>query len=483
MKKDNSEVPFLKMKTLVRSSLRNGNRYFSTDRSSINLIKSNLLKDDKVLEKHKKSEFKILSQLGLSFNECTEDDVRTDDKSDFSMSTDTNFRVGHFPNQYPNIANANMAKFHQLFCTTNTALEHWIIDRQKLKSLALNIESTIDFHPFPLTNPSKQSNVKKSVKPWKLTPNENEKMIDSIDENILFLTRKLNKTQTQQLILYRDLHQNMSNMNKIEAMIKTFSPDKIILELSPDGGSIGLRSFTKFRFKYVVMPLLRMRQRMLRKHQSNECKVGERWLKMIRKLLCIVPPSYAQISAVNLAIENGIDIVCADYSERAMVGPLAFAESLDVYQNAILEKMKFPIKRLKQLMLSSDHLLGIKFLKLCAIRIQPHLQVVGSMRNDLMSLAVNECTEEKLLFILGESHCYDVMDRLTGKVKIQSPFKEVREQRVLLKTMTPAHFDGDCQVKLEDLTESDIQTAEDVLGKEAVALMTVRSADDLVNLK
>ena len=476
------------MKISVTKALRNGihshrlSHRRCSSRSTINLIKSNLIKDENVLQKHSKKEFKILQQLGLKFKESTADNSKqnNDNGNEFELDTSQSYPVGHFPNQYPSIAHSNISQFSKLFTSTNTSLEHWIIDHATKKTLNLPITSTLEYHPFSLTYPSQSSNkTKTSSKTWKLSSKSPHHFIDAIDdEKVPILTRKLDKKTTQALVLFRDLHQNMSNLKKMEAIINAYEPNKIILELPPDGGSVALKSFKKLRFKYCVFPFIKHRQSMVLR-KSNEAKVGGRWMKLIRKFLCLLPPSYAQIMAVNMAISQNIPIVCADYSEKSMVGTLALAECLDLYQAALLKKMKFPVEKLKQLMLQSDHLLSTNFLRVCSVRLQPHLYVLSSYRNDLMSLAINECMEERLLFVGGEAHCYDIVDRLCGKVRIANPFKEVREQRVLLRDMTSG-YNGHSTVGVVDLVEEDIEIAKKVLGDDALLMMLPNDKYDSV---
>ena len=135
--------------------------------------------------------------------------------------------------------------------------------------------------------------------------------------------------------------------------------------------------------------------------------------------------------------------------------------------------MKFPIDKLKKYMTQHHELLSTKFSRICAIRIQPHLYIVAGYRNDMMSIAINECIDaERILFIGGEGHCYDIIDRLCGNVKISNPFKSVKDRRVILKNLTPEHYIGDSKIDVANLTKTEIENARKLLG-DGILLMTV----------
>lgn len=94
----------------------------------------------------------------------------------------------------------------------------------------------------------------------------------------------------------------------------------------------------------------------------------------------------------------------------------------------------------------------------------------------MMSLAINESKEERVLFIAGEGHCYDIIDRLTGKVPITNPFKDVNEKTVLLKDLTPDWYQGDSKVETGLLSSDDIEKAKELIGDD-VLLVTVPNAE------
>ena len=130
-------------------------------------------------------------------------------------------------------------------------------------------------------------------------------------------------------------------MTKIESLINTYKPDKIILELGPDAAPMAFRSFHKFRYKFLIFPMLKFRQKFLRK--SSESNVGRRWMYAVQRLSCVLPASYAAVMATDIAMNNErneipISIICADYPQKNMVPMLAFAEAMDVYQAAFYKK-------------------------------------------------------------------------------------------------------------------------------------------------
>ena len=333
-------------------------RHFS-DRP-IHIIKSNLVKDKNVLEKLGKKEFKILKQLGFEFKESIEDDNNVssidNDDYEYEISHDIKYPAGHFPNQYPSIAHQNICEFNKNLMT-NSKLEDWQIDNKTAQKLGLSVSSTIDYYPFPLTYPviqQKKSPKSKSSsypKPWQLIERKyalqlGYNFIDSIGDKVPILTRKINKTQDQTVVIYRDLHHNLSNLNKMETLMNSYKPDKIILELGPDGGSVAFKSFNKLRCKYLIFPMLKFRAKLIIR-KSQESNVGKRWMNMMQRLFCVLPPSYSSVMATHIAMDRKntdepIEIILGDYPQRNIVPMLAFAEAMDVYQTAFYKEMKLP---------------------------------------------------------------------------------------------------------------------------------------------
>ena len=69
-------------------------------------------------------------------------------------------------------------------------------------------------------------------------------------------------------------------------------------------------------------------------------------------------------------------------------------------------------------------------------------------------------------------HCYDIMDRLCGKVKISNPFKDINDKRVILKDMTPDLYVGDNKMDGTQLKQQDIEVGKELIGKE-ILFMTL----------
>ena len=475
------------MKTSLRQVVTNSflvrAQYLHFSNRTIHIIKNKLIKDENVLTKYGKKEFRILRQLGFEFNESPQVDT-SNETHEYEISHDVKYPAGYFPNQYPSIAHQNVSQFIKNL-QTNSSLENWQIDNKTKQNLNVSVSSIIDYYPFPVTYPKqkKDGTKKKSIsfpKPWHKIEHKYALQMgynyqDSIDDKVPVLTRKISKNMDQTLVIYRDLHHNMSNVNKIEKLINEYKPNTIILELGADGCSIALKSFNKLRYKYLISPLLTFRQKLLRK--SNESNVGKRWMNVIQRIFCVLPPSYSSMKAIDIAIKNdkqdGIKIICGDYPQRNIIPILAFAEAMDCYQTAFYEMMKFPIKKLKKYMGENHKLLSTSFSRICAVRMQPHLYIVAGYRNDIMSIAINECIDaEKILFIGGQGHCYDIIDRLCGNVNIANPFKSVKDGRVVLKDMTPDHYVGDSKINVDNLTQEEIENGKKLLGDD-ILLMTV----------
>ena len=118
---------------------------------------------------------------------------------------------------------------------------------------------------------------------------------------------------------------------------------------------------------------------------------------------------------------------CDAYSDVLMV----FGEYLDMYQSAILHTCGINKEKIDALKTHYEKV--EKNRRACesiVVRCMPHWVLVSGYRNELLSLAINECTEnERILAIYGGMHVWDIVDRLTGKVLITNPIKNVHESR------------------------------------------------------
>ena len=108
------------------------------------------------------------------------------------------------------------------------------------------------------------------------------------------------------------------------------------------------------------------------------------------------------------------------------------------------------------------------------LKLWPHIMMVASYRNDMMALSINECTDERVLYIAGGLHCHDVIDRLCGNVEIRNPFKSITDRTVELKNMVPLYYSGDSKI---DLSDKDVAIATDRLGENAVRLLGLRNEE------
>eukprot|EP01084_Bolivina_argentea_P124902 221348_1 len=425
-------------------------RQFSSDNDSMNIVKTGILRFISVSSKFKK-QVKELKKWNIDVKEHPmSDDI------DNPLQHESTFFVGDF-NQYPDVAHSNVAKFYKLYLRHLLPKHVWTTNEETKRLIGIDITSTVDYNPFPITFPKDKKSKKLKWKPK--TEHKYRHLEDSYGDNMSLLTRNI-KGNPQELLLWRDVHPDIKNISRIEQLISEYQPDKIILEYPAEGA--GLKRYVS-TYNKITSKLLKLRQHFVM--DNNSFKVGNRWYW--GKLRFTITNSFAIDQAIIISIQNNIPIVLSDYAELPNKLLIVGAQALDKFPQALWLAMNFPFNKFMKLSNRSTKL-PINFEHLVSLRMRPHFVMQCSYRNDMMSLAINECVEPKLLYIGGASHIQDIIDRLNGIVEIRNPFKTIDERRVELKHLTPYYYSGESKINLDD---KDIEIVKHHLDENAYELM------------
>eukprot|EP01084_Bolivina_argentea_P318747 552855_1 len=448
-------------------------RHCFSSRHTLNVVKTGIMSTDLFNNicghpSNKKSMDK-LTKIGIKLKE---DSVF--DKSCNLLDDEHTCFVGGF-HQYPEIAHKNMAKFVRQFMITLTPLSHWRCSKDSKQKLKIDITSTIDKYPFPISFPAKKPVAKnkktfskKLSNKWMLSENEYyQDLTDSTGNNMPFLTRNLNKISSQQLLIWRDNHPDITVIPKIEKVFEVFKPNAIILEY-PAGGEY-LSQYITVKRKISSL-FIRLRQSIVSDKRSTI--IGSKWYFKNRLWNLKVTDSYAIDRAIEIAIKDKIGIILADYPENEKALFHIGSEILDFYSKMLWTMIEFPWT--KCLDLVESKYVSIDFGKWTGLKVLPHFMMTASHRNDMMALAINECDKDKILFISGSFHSRDVIDRLCGNVEIRNPFKNITDRTVELKNLVPDYYTGDSKIQLSD---NDITVATQILGANAVKLLSMNNEE------
>eukprot|EP01083_Nonionella_stella_P106614 307885_1 len=388
-----------------------------------------------------------------------EEKQMTDDMMKNPLAYDHNYFVGDFENDMVEYANVNLSKFAKEHLSTSRARKGWTCPKQIQQEIGIPVTTTVDYHPFPFTFPPKKIPSKKHKSTWSVDKSHQYcQLSDSMGVNMPFLTRKNpNDTRTkQQLLIWRDIHPDIKNIFKIKDVISEYQPDTIIIEYPPEGTH--LMSYIS-PIRKMLAWILNFRARFVKDEAT--CKIGKKlpWRKFG------LTTSYAVDAAIMLAINQKIPIVLSDYRgpTKNLLG--SAAKALDGYCMIHWLLLGFPAKEMCEM--TEKALLPEQLTLFTLLRLQPHFYVMVSHRNDMMSLAINENTERKILFMCGAGHSRYIMDRLCGNVQINNPFKDINEKRVLLKDFMAYNYVGDKTA----LDASDIEFVTNTFGEEVARIM------------
>ena len=457
-----------------------GCRHFSSYEHTMNIVRSGIMSlpvfDNICGHPSNRSAMEKLKYCGIGIKEET----MLNSSKEGIISDDTTYFVGDF-NQYPSSAHENIAKFTRDKMVTLQPISEWRCDKTVQQQLGIPVTSTIDYHPFPITFPSKklgldQKNKKRkkssASSKWNVSDINNYKDLcmlrDSHGQNMPFLTRPLGKTSNQQLLIWRDVHPDIKTIPKIEKVIEIFEPNMIVLEYPSEGQ--GLDIYPSLQRK-IISPMTRLRQNIVT--QSRSTVVGTKWYWKNKFWNLNVTDSFAIDRAIEIAIRNKIAISLSDYPSSTKYLLMAGAEALDLYPSTLWKLLEFPLKQCCNL-LESQSKLSLDFLHSVVIKLIPHVAVSASYRNDMMALTINECIQDRILYIGGGLHAQDIIHRLCGKVEIRNPFKAISERTVELKRMVPLHYSGYSQIEWND---NDVLIATEKLGKKAVKQLTMNNQE------
>eukprot|EP01084_Bolivina_argentea_P124903 221349_1 len=307
-------------------------RQFSSECDSMNIVKTGILRFINVSSKFNKP-FKELKKWDINIKEHSmSDDVNN------PLQYESEFLVGDF-NQYPDIAHSNMAKFYKLYLKHLLPKHFWTTQEETKRVLDIDISSTVDYHPFPITFPKDKKSKKLKWKPK--TEHKYRHLEDSYGDNMSLLTRNI-KGNPQELLLWRDVHPDIKNISRIEQLISEYQPDKIILEYPAEGA--GLKRYVSTYHK-ITSELVKLRQYFVM--DSNSFKIGNRWYW--RKLRFTITNSFAIDQAIIISIQNNIPIVLSDYAELPNKLLIVGAQALDKFPQALWLAMNFPFNKFMKL--------------------------------------------------------------------------------------------------------------------------------------
>ena len=334
------------------------------------------------------------------------------DKISESIDPDA-YIIGH-PQQYPHIAGQNIARWINDICTRLFVENKFRWTREKLKNnderLGIDITTTIDYYPFTNTLGKKQ---KLWIKKEYQTSSESDNLDDCIDTKLPYFVNK-----NQELLMFRDIHNHPTGIHKINKIMKVYKPTKIILECHPTE-----------KLSY---------------HKN----------KLISFIWCIFGISnlsYSMGACCTYAIRNGVPVLLCDLMKTIIKYSGIFYNFADIMSmNSIAAtKDRKERKKINREIQKCYYLKNGKMSKYVANYMTPHLSIAANFRDDFMYLGMNECNEERILLVVGAAHSFSIGDRLTGKIKVHSPIKKIRDNVVMFK-LNEYGYTGQNEIYLTD---------------------------------
>eukprot|EP01084_Bolivina_argentea_P281434 481522_1 len=315
---------------------------------------------------------------------------------------ETHLKEKHYPvgtfhtayvNQWPHGAHLNMSNAFN-FCTTQSHISdksEWVIPLQFQRKHNLSVNTLVDL--FDISHKSNQHKPK-----WKhhnILPTKYNSFADSLGNNIPYLTRQ---ETGEELLIWKNVHTNDSKVKNMEHILNTYQPDVIIND------------------------------------EPLKQNIFEKYLQSKNKSLNseIIP------TAMRYAIKNNHNILLPAISEQLHQNLILFAKYFDMFQLEMLYELQkpdvmqciFELKNIAEQVLSGETLpclMSVELARLVFRRLHPHECMYNGYKDEFIAFGIDNCVDafpgkqnKKLLAILGEEHCDEVINRLIKEKPIEN---------------------------------------------------------------
>lgn len=341
---------------------------------------------------------------------------------------DNNYFVGS-EWQYPILSNINVMKLFNQFCQASMPLSYYLVSDEMKEYCKFEMESLIDYYPF-INN--------KSVNEWELSEIGypfSFGISDNESSNVPYLRRNSNSSnEKQEIIIWRDIHGQMLNLQRVEKLLNDYKPDILLVENPPSG-------FLNMVHQYMNRPNLK---NIANFHTCTTCNAIKLYRKLISSFIddklkrdkmsrsmelnlgSIFQSGYSYNYSLHPCIkyanknEKKCKMIFMDMLSEYILNTLAFVNMFDFFQNAMLTA-NCDIDILASNVI--DPLFFLHYLPLdvsykIMCQTQPHFCVMNELRNDLMKATIdqvasnNDC--KKMFVMVGGHHTQPLIDRLTN---------------------------------------------------------------------
>lgn len=279
----------------------------------------------------------------------------------------------------------------------------------------------------------------------------------------------------QELLIWRDEHDDISNLRAIQKLVDGYNPDMIVLEGCCDEST--MKIYGKWPYNLYLKSMKHVLSRIV--PSSLSLKVGPMMHGMADALFVrrgeVQSGAFANHGIIQYLMDRDGDehrkqplVIFGDLSLDICGVLMVMARYLDSYQLPMLLELLREIEgdgaapTISNAMTKSEVNFEWMYTKLLSMDggrdgvlrdilcefLSPHRTVVANYRNYFLSLAINEAVhamqggegaECKVLAVMGEGHVHDVIHKLEniGEGAMVNPFKEITDKRVLLKPSVP----------------------------------------------
>ena len=399
-------------------------------------------------------------------------------------ATNLTMQVGSKYNQYPNISHKNIETILKYIFDNKSDSKLWYFNKNIKKQWnPISLETIYDYCNNNNINNNTDNNIN-----WELIENNNNnnKLNDSYLSNMPYLQLKKNDKIIGEILIFRDIHNKISNLYKIENICKIYKPDIIFLESCFDNNMPIINKLHKKNLilnnylnilKYFFSTLYYFDIKL------NNNKFGN-FLLYFQSIIFndynnMLSSSYALNGLLNYYSKNlnnfniylPKNIIMADLLFDYVAILIYFSKYLDCYQLTIFSN-KFDLKYILNIFenlhnfMSDNIITNNDYIKLSKLSLKlselltPHNLIMQNYRNEYMSLVLKNITKKlineynnnnnnnnnksfinkKILCLWGDSHTIDLINRLIGNKQTLNVFDNINDNLIKIKSIIPQNY-------------------------------------------